>query len=87
MLRGDLVPARSDVTAWTTSLVADCQHLLGVVLPLRENERAFLDGVNDRGEIVPALLTDDERLRAVVAAHPALAWKALNVRKHHGLPG
>ena len=87
MLRSDLVPARSDVAAWTTSLVADCRHLLGVVLPLRENERAFLDGVNDRGEIVPALLTDDERLRAIIAAHPALAWKALNVRKHHGLPG
>jgi hypothetical protein len=87
MLRSDLVPAKSEVAAWTTSLVADCQHFLGVVLPLRENERAFLDGVNDRGEVVPALLTDDERLRAIIAAHPALAWKALNVRKHHGLPG
>ena len=87
MLRSDLVPAKTDVAAWTTSLVADCQRLLGVVLPLRENERAFLDGVNDRGENVPALLTDDERLRAMIAAHPALAWKALNVRKHHGLPG
>ncbi len=86
-LRSDLVPGRSDVAAWTTSLVSDCQHLLGVVLPLRENERAFLDGVNDRGEIASALLTDDERLRAITAAHPALAWKALSVRKHHGLPG
>lgn len=86
MLRSDLVPARSDVAAWITSLVADCQRLLGVVLPLRENERAFLDGVNDRGEIVPALLTDDARLRALVAAHPALAWKAVNVRRHCGLP-
>lgn len=87
MLRSDLVPARPDVATWTTSLVADCRQLLCVVLPLRENERAFLDGVNDRGEIVPALLTDDERLRAIIAAHPALAWKALNVRKHRGLPG
>lgn len=87
MLRSDLVPARPDVAAWTATLVADCQHLLGVVLPLRETERAFLDGINDRGEIVPALLTDDERLRSVIAAHPALAWKAMNVRKHRGLLG
>lgn len=86
MLRSDLVPARSDVAAWARSLVADCQHLLGVVWPLRENERAFLDGVNDRGEIVPALLTDDERMRAIIEVHPALTWKTLNVRKHHSLP-
>lgn len=87
MLRSDLVPAKSDVAAWTMSLVADCQRLLGVVLPLRENERAFLDGINDRGEILPSLLADDERLRAIIAAHPALAWKAVNVRKHHGPTG
>ena len=65
-------PSRADrrrkVAAWTTSLVADCQHLLGDVLPLRENERAFPDRVNNRGQIVPALLTDDERLRAIIAA-------------------
>ncbi|MEO8056136.1 MAG: nucleotidyl transferase AbiEii/AbiGii toxin family protein [Acidobacteriota bacterium] len=87
MLRSDLVPAKPDIGTWTSSLVADCQRLLRVVLPLRENERTFLDGVNDRGEILPALLTNDERLRNVIAAHPALAWKALNVRKHRGLPG
>lgn len=87
LLRGDLLPDRRDIPAWTGALVRDCQELLGVVLPLTENERAFLDGVNDRGEIFPALLTDDERLRSIIASHPALAWKALNVRKHHGLPG
>jgi predicted nucleotidyltransferase component of viral defense system len=87
LLREDLVPDRRNIPAWTDALVRDCQGLLGIVLPLTENERAFLDGINDRGEIVPALLTDDERLRAVIAAHPALAWKALNVRKHHGLAG
>lgn len=87
MLRSDLVPSKTAVGTWTSSLVADCQRLLTVVLPLRENERAFLDGVNDRGEIIPALLTDDDRLRSVIASHPALAWKALNVRKHRGLPG
>lgn len=86
MLRSDLVPAKPQVDAWTTSLVADCRRLLHVVLPLHENEREFLDGVNDRGEIQPDLLTDAARLRAVIAMHPALAWKAMNVRKFHGLP-
>lgn len=87
MLRSDLVPEKRDIGSWTATLVTDCQALLGTVLPLRENERAFLDALNDRGEILPALLTDDARLRAIIAAHPALAWKALNVRKHRGLPG
>jgi len=85
MLRRDLVPAKPDVAAWTASLVTDCQRLLGIVLPLRENERAFLDALNDRGEILPELLTNDERLRAIIATHPALAWKAINARKHRGL--
>lgn len=87
MLRSDLVPAKADVGAWTSSLVADCQRLLGVVLPLRGNEKAFLDGINDRGEILPPLLTDDERMRAIIATHPALAWKAVNVKKHRSPPG
>ena len=56
-----------------------------MTLSLTESERAFLDGINDRGEILPALLTDDERLRAIITTHPALAWKTLNVRRHQGL--
>lgn len=87
MLREDLVPARRDVEAWTASLVRECQALLGIVLPFTDDERGFLDAVNDRGEILPELLTDDSRLRATIRSHPALAWKALNVRKHRGLPG
>jgi len=85
MLRVDLVPERQHLTAWTAALVHECQSLLGAVLPLTENERAFLDGVNDRGEILPDLLTGDERLRTVIATHPALAWKTVNVRKNKGL--
>lgn len=85
MLRTDLVPARTEGAAWTAALVAECQELLGAVLPLTLEERAFLDAINDRGEIAPHLLTADPRLRAVIANHPALAWKAQNVRKHHGL--
>lgn len=87
VLRGDLVPERPLLAAWTASLVRECQESLGAVLPLSENELSFLDGINDRGEILPELLTEDAALQATIRAHPALAWKTMNVRKYHDLPG
>ena len=54
------------------------------MLPLWENEREFLDRLNDHGEISPELLTEDGRLRGVIASHPGLLWKAENVRGHMG---
>ena len=85
MLRGDVAPVGSDLVEWTERLVADCRDLLSIVLPLEANEQEFLVHLNDRGEIVPELLTDDPRLRKLIRSHPGLLWKALNVRKHHGL--
>lgn len=87
MLRSDLVPLRRDVGAWTSSLVTECQNLLSAVLPLTESERAFLDAINDRGEIIPDLVSSDPDLQAIIWSHPALTWKATNVRKHRGLVG
>ena len=87
VLRGDLVPERRQLAEWTASLVQECQASLDAVLPLSENELSFLDGVNDRGEIFPELLTEDVALQATIRAHPALTWKAMNVRKYRGLPG
>lgn len=43
--------------------------------------------LNQRGEIVAEILTDDKELQATIHSHPGLLWKALNVRKHHGLIG
>ncbi len=85
MLRGHVAPVGSDVVEWTKRLVADCRDLLSIVLPLEANEQDFLERLNDRGEIIPELLTDDTRLRNLIRSHPGLLWKALNVRKHHGL--
>lgn len=45
-------------------------------------EVEFLDRLNERGEIVPELLADDQDLQATIRSHPGLLWKALNVRKH-----
>ncbi|MBW2737007.1 MAG: hypothetical protein JRH20_31880 [Deltaproteobacteria bacterium] len=86
MLRADIAPARRQITTWTQQLVAECKDLLTVVLPLEEPERRFLDALNDRGDIVPELLTDDTHLQDLIRAHPGLLWKALNVKKHIETP-
>jgi predicted nucleotidyltransferase component of viral defense system len=84
MLRGDLAPDRDHIQTWTEQLVTDCKDLLSMVLPLEPHEREFLDRLNDRGDIAAELLTDDARLQGVIRAHPALLWKALNVKRYSG---
>jgi hypothetical protein len=84
MLRGDLAPTRDHIRTWTERLVADCRDLLSAVLPLEPREREFLDRLNDGADIAAELLTDDAGLQGVIRAHPALLWKALNVKKHLG---
>jgi predicted nucleotidyltransferase component of viral defense system len=84
MLRGDLAPGRTDLERWAGQLVAECRDLLSTVMPLEGNEIEFLTRLNDRGEIVPELITDDQEERRIIASHPGLLWKALNVREHTG---
>ena len=57
-----------------------CRQLLSAVLPLKPVEQEFLKWLNDHGEIRPALLTTEPGLQDRIATHPALLWKALNVR-------
>ncbi len=85
LLRGNETPLRSDLPRWTQALIADCHELLAMVLPLTAREREFLEHLNGRGEIVPEVLTDDERLRDIVRTHSGLLWKALNVRQYRGI--
>jgi predicted nucleotidyltransferase component of viral defense system len=84
MLRGDVAPDRDHIQTWTEQLVMDCKDLLSMALPLEPHEREFLDRLNDRGDIAAELLTDDVRLQGVIRAHPALLWKALNVKRYSG---
>jgi hypothetical protein len=44
----------------------------------------FLTRLNDGGEIVPELITEEQEERGIIASHPGLLWKAMNVRKHTG---
>jgi hypothetical protein len=87
LLRAGAAPARADLAAWSAALVAESRGLLSAVLPLRPEEREFLDHLKDSGEIVPNLLTGDEAMQELLRGHPGLRWKALNVRRHHGLGG
>jgi predicted nucleotidyltransferase component of viral defense system len=85
MLRADLVPSKDGVSAWTHQLVDDCRDRLSTVLPLAPNEVEFLDRLNDRGDIIPEILTVDPDMQAIIRDHPGLRWKALNVKKHFGI--
>lgn len=87
LLRAHVAPARAQLVEWTQRLVAECRDLLSAVLPLTAEEMEFLDRLNDRGEIAPEFLTDDESLQDTIRAHPGLQWKAFNVRKHRGIAG
>ena len=85
MLRANLAPSRREIAGWAEELVAECRDLLSAVLPLAPNEMEFLDRLNDRGDIAPELLTGDTEKQATIRDHPGLRWKALNVKKHHGI--
>jgi hypothetical protein len=87
ILRADLNPPKDGISAWTNQLVDDCRDGLSAVLPLAPNEVAFLDRQNDNGDIAPELLTHDPDMQATIRVHPGLRWKALNVKKHHGIGG
>lgn len=85
MLRAYRAPAKCDVATWAETLVAECRERLSLVLPLNDQELEFLRMLNDQGKIAPELLTTDPAMQATIHEHPGLKWKALNVRKHHGL--
>jgi len=73
-------PKSKQIASWSKKLVRDCRKQLVGLLPLRSHEIEFLTRLNDYGEIAPELLIDDAGKKSIIAAHPALRWKAQNVR-------
>ena len=67
-------------------LVKECREGLSAVLPFTESERVFLDLFLDRGVIDSTILTNDASLQRRIQNQPLLEWKALNIRRHKGLP-
>ncbi len=62
-------------------LLDACRAALSVVLPLRVNERTFLDRLNDAWQIEPEHLTRDQDLAERIRRQPMLLWKAHNVQE------
>jgi hypothetical protein len=87
-VRNYLIPLlrRSAVDDSTMTHVATLRQralpLLEHVLPLTSAEVQFLNDINDRGVVEPALLTADETLADRIRTCPALMWKAQNVRQY-----
>ena len=75
--------ALAEYGAW---LAEECRRALSIVLPFTDAEFAFLDLLLERGEIDASILTSDVSLQQRIQAQPLLEWKALNVRRHEGLP-
>lgn len=79
------VMANGGSAGWQERLLRECKEALAAaVLPLREGERAFLDQLLDEGEIKPELFTADTAFADKVRRHPALLWRARNVREFRG---
>lgn len=83
VVRGEFL-AKQKAGDWAEGMIAACRKELSVVLPLTAEELAFLNQILDHGEIKPELLTADTGLAERVKMHPALLWKALNVKEHKG---
>ena len=81
----DLFRDAGDVDAWIAQSVALCREGLAFLFELSENERSFLDGVLDRGEVNANLLGVEREVGARIAAMPMLAWKCKHVRRRRGL--
>lgn len=68
------------IDAWIAETTALCREKLTPVLDWTADERAFLDGVLDRGDINPDLLDADADVRRCIGEMAMLHWKASHVR-------
>jgi hypothetical protein len=67
---------------WAPRFIAEIRTALALVLSFSDAEREFVDRLLDYGEVRHDVLTSDEELSRKIAVHPALQWKAINVRQH-----
>lgn len=81
----DYFGSRAGARAWTKETVALCRERLAPLYERSDDERAFLDGVLERGEVDADLLDIEPEVRARIAAMPMLAWKCRHVRQRQGL--
>ena len=75
VLNRKFLKAQSDWLVWTNQLLNGCKEALCTLFPLLENEREFLDKLNDHGVLDASLLTTDESMIGKINSHPLLKWK------------
>lgn len=76
----DLPRTPPKIKLWAISLLTELQEALTRILPLGTHEIAFVQHIRSTGTIKPEILTDDDRLLKIIAAHPAIHWAAQKVR-------
>ncbi len=86
LLRVAHEPLAGDAGQLTAHMDAGLAGLAGRLVAWSDRERAFMDALMDRGELLPELLTLDSAVQRRIAAQPMLQWKQRNVRQHLGLP-
>lgn len=59
---------------WSTTMVTELQHALYSLLPLKDNEIAFIQGVRTKHKVSPELITNNKILAEKIAQHPAIHW-------------
>lgn len=67
--------SKTAIKQWAEQLVEACRESLKIILPFTEKERAFLEKLQDHGEIDPMLICSDDTLSERIRAHPALHWR------------
>lgn len=78
---------KEDVDAWIEETIALCREKFAFLFDLTANERKFLDGILDHGEIDASLLDVAPETRKRIGNMPMLAWKSRHVRNHRELDG
>ncbi len=76
LLRKSELSSMGGHSKWAENLVQSCQKAFQHLLPLTENEHAFLDQLLEYGVIEPKLLSDDLHFIENVINHPAVRWAA-----------
>ena len=81
----DRFASAAELHAWMRETIDLCRERLAPLYECSAAERAFLDGVLERGEVDAGLLDIEPEVQARIAAMPMLAWKCRHVRRHRGL--
>lgn len=71
-----LVTRKAEQREILTRLTNETRTALEKLLPLHDNERAFLDQLLDKGKIQPSLLNMEPAQATMLTQHPALLWRA-----------